>query len=114
MQHKRNRYKEMERYMTYTLIADFCVFILYLIASGFGIIWLKVITAIIAISVSGLCLCFLYMTKELLRSRSLWMSVSAAAIVICLLFSLVLNIPSPNPYKNNDSQPTQTMETTPE
>ena len=30
MERKRNRYKEMERYMTYALLADAAVFVLYL------------------------------------------------------------------------------------
>jgi len=108
MQNKRSRYQEMERYMTYTLIADLFIFIIYLIAAGTGIIWLKVVTAIMAILVSALCLTFLYLTRELLRNRSLWMSISAAAIIICLLFSLILNIPSPNPYKHPKAETTST------
>ena len=94
-----SRYKQMERYMCCALLVDLIVFIFYLIAAGNGIIWLKVILAIVTILLSGLCLAFLYMSKELLNQRSLWMSVSAGAIVICLLFSLLLNFPSPNPYK---------------
>ena len=101
MANQRNRYKEMERMMSNVLAADFLLFILFLIASGCGIIWLKVISSILAILLSGLCLAFLYLSKELLRTRSLWMSVSAAAIIICTLFSLLLNFPSPNPYKQN-------------
>lgn len=97
MQNSNDRYKVMERYMTYVLIADLILFIIYLFASGFAVIWLKVITAIVTILISGLCLAFLYLTKELLRQRSLWMSLSAAAILVCLLFSLILNFPCPNP-----------------
>jgi len=40
----------------------------------------------------------------------LWMSVSAAAVVLCLLFSLILNMPSPNPYKATETQPIETIE----
>lgn len=104
MANRRNRYKEMERYMGLTLGGDLLLFIAFLVASGYGIIWLKVILSILAIILSGLCLTYLYFTKELLRDRSLWMSASAAAIVICILFSLLLNFPSPNPYKQNTSQ----------
>ena len=99
MAERRSRYREMERYMSYALIIDLVVFIVFLITSGMGIIWLKVITAIVAILLSGLCLAFLFLTQELLRQRSLWMSISAGAIAICILFSLILNFPSPNPYK---------------
>ena len=99
MANNSNRYKEMERYMTMALIADAVIFVLYLIFAGTGVIWLKVILAILGIGLSGLCLAFLYLTQELLRRRSLWMSVAAAAVLVCILFSLILNFPSPNKYK---------------
>lgn len=94
---RNNRYKEMERYMTYALIADLLLFIFYLIAAGNGIIWLKVILTIFAFLLSGVCLAFLYLTKELLRPRSLWMTAAAGSIFVCILFSLILNYPSPAP-----------------
>lgn len=92
---KRNRYKEMERYMTYVLLGEAAAFVLYLLFAGLGIGWLKVTLAIIAILVAGLCLAYLYMTGELLRKRSLWMSVGFASVTLCLLVSLVLNYPAP-------------------
>ena len=92
-----NRYKQMERYMTAALLADTALFILYLIGAGLGTLWLKVLAAIVAIVLSSLCLVFLYLTKEILRRRSLWMTAAAAAILLCTLFSLILNFPSPRP-----------------
>lgn len=94
---RNNRYKEMERYMTYATIFSAVMFILFLIASGAGIIWLKVIASILSIAVSVLCLVFLYLNKELLRTRSLWITAAAVAIIACTLFSLMLGYPSPNP-----------------
>lgn len=99
------RYRQMEQYMTLALIAGLILLILFFIAAGNGIIWLKVILAIITIILCGLCLAYLYLSKELLRQRSLWMTVSAAAILISLLFSLLLNFPSPNPYKEKAPAP---------
>ena len=99
MAKRSSRYKKMERYMTYALIADALLFLLFMIFAGLGVAWLKIILAICAILLSGLCLAFLYITKELLRQRSFWISVGAAAILVCVLFSLILNFPSPNPYK---------------
>jgi len=92
---RRNRYKEMKRYMSCALITDTVLFALFLLFAGLGIIWMKVILSILVIFLSCACLIFLSLTQELLRSRSLWMSTTAAAILICLLISLFLNYPSP-------------------
>lgn len=100
MERRRNRYKEMERYMTYILLGDTALFLLYLLVAGFGIAWLKVFISIVVILVSGLCIAYLYLTGELLRYRSRWLSVGFAAIILCLIVSLVLNYPSPDPLKN--------------
>ncbi len=109
MPERRNRYKEMEKKMTIVLLADVLLFIFYMLAAGNGIVWLKVTLAIIAILISGLCLGFLYLTKELNKPRSLWMTATAGAVVICLVFSLLLNFPSPNPLKQLDTQTTQSQ-----
>lgn len=96
----RIRYTQMERYMTYALIADAVLFLLFLLFSGLGIAWLKGTTAILAIILSALCLGYLYLSGEFLRKRSLWMSVASAAIILCIIFSLLLKFPSPNTAKN--------------
>lgn len=106
-----SRYKQMEQYMCCALLADLLIFIFYLIAAGNGIIGLKVILAILTILLSGLCLAFLYKSKELFNQRSLWMSFSAGAILICLLFSLILNFPSPNPYKQAEKDKISSSQT---
>ena len=93
--------QKMQWYLTYMLIAAVGLFALYLVFAGFGIIWLKVITAILAILISFACLAFLYMTHSLMRPRNLWMTTAAGAIIVCLLFSLILNFPSPNKYKQD-------------
>ena len=99
MSNKPNRFKEFELYMTGALCIDAAIFVLYLIFAGLGIIWLKVIFLLLALAVSGYMLWVLYMSKELLKQRSLWLTAGAVAIVVCLLFSLILNFPSPNKYK---------------
>ena len=93
------RYKDMERYMTYALCADAVLFVLYLIVAGSGIIWLKVILSIFVFLLSGLLLGYLFLSKEIFKRRSIWISTGAIAIIVCLLFSLFLNFPSPNKYK---------------
>lgn len=106
MAQKPNRYKVMERYMTYALCLDAVLFVLYMIVAGNGIIWLKVILTLLCLAISGALLWFLYTTKELLRQRSFWITAGAAAIAICLIFSLLLNFPSPNKYKQGKEEET--------
>lgn len=94
---KRRSYKKDEKLLTQILLGDVAVFALYLLFAGLGITALKVITAIIAIVGSLLCLGFLYMSGEVFKRRSRWLVMGFAAVVICLLVSLVLNYPSPKP-----------------
>lgn len=94
---KQNRYHELEQGMTILLIASAIDFILFLIFAGIGIIWLKVITAIFAILLSVLCLVFLYLTQELLKQRSLWLTTGFLGIFLCTVVSLIANFPSPAP-----------------
>ncbi len=95
MARNNKRYRIMEQYMTCGLIADAGLFGLYLLCAGLGVIWLKVLLSIAIIGISGLCLGFLYLSKEILRPRSLWMSTAAAAIFVCLVVSLLTNFPCP-------------------
>ncbi len=103
-QTRNSKIQQMQWYLTYALIAAAGLFALYLVFAGFGITWLKVITAILAILICFACLAFLYMTNSLLRPRNLWMTTAAGATIVCLLFSLVLNFPSPNKYKQSAPQ----------
>ena len=95
MASKQNRYKLMQTYVSRALLIDLALFILYLIVAAFGITWLKVIFSILIFLLSLCVLLFLCMCHELLRKRSRWMSMSAAAILLCTLVSLILNYPSP-------------------
>lgn len=97
MNKNNGRYNKMQQIISAVLGGSLLLFIVYLIASGNGIIWLKAITAIITILGSGLSLGYLYLTQELLRRRSLWLSTAFAAILICTLASLILNFPCPRP-----------------
>ena len=91
----RNRYREMESLMTKIILGDALVFVLYLLCAGFGWSILKVITAIIAIFGSLLCVGWLYLTGEFSRRRSLWMVTAFVCIIICVAVSLLLNYPCP-------------------
>ena len=93
MAQKRNRYKEMEQLMTVALIASAVIFILYLICAIAGILWLKVVMAIITILFCLAGLAFLFLTNELLRQRSLWMTTGFLSVFLCLVVSLILSFP---------------------
>ncbi|MBO5867913.1 MAG: hypothetical protein J6Q54_03270 [Oscillospiraceae bacterium] len=100
----KSRYKTMELILLIVLLIDLAFFIVFLVGAGNGITWMKVLFAILTIVISSLCLFFLYKTGELLKQRSLWMTTASAAILVCLLFSLILNFPSPSPFKANEVQ----------
>ena len=93
MAQKRNRYKELEQLMTVALIASAILFVLYLICAIAGILWLKVVIAVITLLFCLAALAFLYLTKELLRQRSLWMTTGFLSVLLCLVVSLILNFP---------------------
>lgn len=93
MAKKSKRYKILEQYMTYGLFADGVVFLLYLLFAALGVPFLKFLTAILVLGLSGLCLWVLYVNRELTRRRSLWMTCGAVAIVICLCVSLITKFP---------------------
>lgn len=91
----RSRYRDLEQMLTIFLIASAADFVLFLIFAGIGIIWLKVITAIFAILLPVLCLALLYLSKELLKQRSLWLTTGFFGIFLCTVVSLIANFPSP-------------------
>ena len=92
---KRMRYKQIDYLLTRVLIADTAIFVLYLIFAALGLSVLKIIVAIIALFLSGLSLAYLYKIGEFKKARSRWLVLGVAAIVVCLLVSLLLNYPSP-------------------
>ena len=89
------RYKDLERILTVLLIVTALDFILFLVASGMGLLWVKVLTAIFAILMPVLCLAWLYLTKELLRQRSLWLTTAFGGILVCTIVSLLAGFPAP-------------------
>ncbi len=90
-----NRYQELDRGMTILILASTLDFILFLIFSGAGILWAKVLTAIFAILMPLLCLVYLYLTKEWLKQRSLWLTTGFGSILVCTIVSLICNFPCP-------------------
>ena len=90
-------YKQLEFYLSIAVIANAALFFIYMICAGTGVAWAKVFLAILCLILSVGILAVLYFKKELLRPRSLWMTLAAGAVLLLLLFSLVLNFPSPRP-----------------
>ena len=95
MDRRRARYKRMETMITVILCLDAAIFLAYLILAGMGMIALKIVTAVLCIAISGGVLYQLFKTRELLRRRSLWMTLAAACVILCVLASLILNFPAP-------------------
>ena len=56
---------------------------------------------IIAILLSAAGLASLYLTGEFRRHRSLYLTAGYAAVAVVILFSLILNYPSPNELVNS-------------
>ena len=97
MDRKRARYKRLETMITAILCLDVILFLAYLVFAGIGILGWKITAAVLCFLISGYVLYSLFMTRELLRRRSLWMTLAAICLIICVLASLLLKFPSP-PY----------------
>ena len=100
MAKRKNSYRNLERILIAAVSVDAILFVVFLISAGSGTVWLKITSAIIAIMLSVLAIGFMILIGEARRPRSLWLSVSFAAIAFCILISLVCNFPSPNPLKD--------------
>ena len=87
----------MESVMTAVLCLELLIFLAYLIFAGIGMVGLKITAAVLCFLISSAVLYFLFMSRELLRKRSIWMSLAAGCLILCVLLSLVLKFPAP-PY----------------
>lgn len=88
-----NDYKDLDRYMTYTLIATAVAFFLYLLFAILGILWLKVVLSILIFLVCAGVLAVLFLSGEIQKLRSRWMTLGAACTALCLLVSLITGCP---------------------
>ncbi len=95
MNDNQSSYRNFERFMTVTLFVGLAFFLLYLLMAGLGLVVLKIIFSIIAIVLSGVCLFTLYTSKELFKSRSLWLTAAFCSIIICTIVSLLCSYPAP-------------------
>ena len=88
-----NDYKDLDRYMTYVLISTGIAFVLYLLFALLGVIWLKVVLSILIFLVCAGVLAVLYLSGEIKKLRSRWMTLGAACTALCLLVSLITGCP---------------------
>ncbi len=88
-----NDYRDLDLYMTYTLIATAVAFSLYLLFALLGIIWLKVVLSILIFLVCAGVLVVLFLSGEIGKQRSRWMTLGAGCTALCLLVSLITGCP---------------------
>ena len=93
MAKRNNRYRQFDFIMTRVVLGAVFVFLLYLLSAATGIGWLKGFTAFVGIAGSAACLGYLYLTRELMKKRSRWMSLSFAAIALLTIVSLLCKVP---------------------
>lgn len=104
------KYPLFRKIMKYVLIIDSLAFLTLLTSSSVAERNVKIITALLVLGISGAALALLYFSRELLKKRSFWMTVSAGAIALCAVCSLILRYPSPNPL--DQANPYTTVERT--
>ena len=96
-----NDYKDLDKYMTYTLIGTGIAFVLYLLFALLGIIWLKVVLSILIFLVCAGVLTVLYLSGEISKLRSRWMTLGAACTALCLFVSLITGYVSSRPHQSS-------------
>ena len=93
MAKRNNRYRQFDFIMTRVILGDVFVFLLYLLSAAAGIGFLKGLCALVAIVGSVLGIGYLYLSKEWLKKRSQWMTLSFGAIALLTIVSLICKVP---------------------
>ena len=93
MAKRKNRYRQLDFLMTRLVIGDAFLFLLYLLCAATGIGWLKGLCAFVVIVGSALGVGYLYLSQEWLKKRSLWMTMSFAALFLLTIVSLICKVP---------------------
>lgn len=94
-QRKKNTFRRLEGLLTKVILGELACFLLMLAAAAFGIGWLKWMTAVTVILVSGLGCFVLIARHEHKRRRSWWMLAAFAGMLLCTLVSLIARFPAP-------------------
>ena len=93
MANRNNRYRQLDFIMTRVVLGAVFMYLLYLLSAATGIGWLKGLTAVIVILGSVLCVGYLFLTREWLKKRSLWMTLSFASLALLTIISLLCKVP---------------------
>ena len=93
MAKRNNRYRQFDMLMTKVVLGDVFIFLLYLLSAATGIGFLKAMAAVIIGVGSGLGLGYLFLTQELLKRRSLWITLTFASILLLTIVSLICKVP---------------------
>ena len=93
MDANKRQYKDLEMFLTILIIAMLILFIFYMIMAVTSQGILKIIAAVLLFSVCGFGLWLLYRSKEILRQRSIWMTLSFISGALCTLVSLLAGYP---------------------
>lgn len=93
MAKRNNRYRRFDFIMTRVILGCVFVFLLYLLSAATGIGWLKGLTAVVNILGGALGVGYLFLTREWPKKRSLWMTLSFAAIALLTIVSLICKVP---------------------
>ena len=91
---KRNsKYKQLERFLSFFLVISLLFFLFFLLFSGMGLGFLKILSMILCFLSSGTGLWMLFRTREMFRSRSLWLTCSFGSVILLTLISLICRYP---------------------
>ncbi len=88
-----DHFKELEHMLTIFVLADLVLFIGYLVFAATSVLVGKILCAVLALVVACYGLWVLINTKELTKQRSLWITCSFGAIVLCTVVSLICRFP---------------------
>lgn len=89
----RRSFKQLEKTLTFVVLADLVLFILMMVASHAAIGWLKVVLGILVMAASALGCAFLVLIREHKHSRSWWILSAFGSLLLCALVSLITGSP---------------------
>ena len=95
MEQKNTRYKDLELFLTILVVAMLALFIFYLVMAAGGKTVLQIIVAVMVGSIAAFGLWLLFKSKELLRQRSIWITLSFLCCALVTIVSLLAGYPGP-------------------